>query len=221
VILLLGLIIVILLPGGALALDARPASPAAVFAPSDPDLLRFPIEAAPAAGKRARGDVRLKSPAASLAWAALPTLAAMAAGAAAGAAARGEGVAGAAGGIVFLGAAISGPAAGHYYSGEWEHYSYTSMARLVLGVAGGLCLAAGYEPSPQSCVFGGRCYRESTAYAAAGWAAVGLLFGLALYDIIDSPAAAQRANLKALTRPEQDTALIPPPRLPDVPSGAL
>lgn len=89
-----------------------------------------------------------------------------------------------------------GPAIGHAYAGEWGHAALTSLGRLALGGGGYTLFVIGLVVEALSGE-GESTPRHSSAGIAMMASGVALGLGaaaLAIYDIVDAPGAARRAN---------------------------
>jgi len=124
------------------------------------------------------GESSRKSPSTALAWALGSTFAGW--GLAAG------GIAGGNAGLFIFGEAVSafGPSAGHFYAGEYGHGFATSLIRGGALFAADVILVLAFEEDLNGGDSGEGLFFTSVAVAA----------GLGLYDWIDAPRAATRAN---------------------------
>ena len=97
-------------------------------------------------------------------------------------------------GLFFLGEAVSavGPSAGHFYAGESSHGIMGSVVRGIGLLSADIGLVMAFQGS-----FDGSSSSEDSG-AVLFYTGLAVSAGLGLYDWIDAPRAAQRANSRAV-----------------------
>jgi hypothetical protein len=99
------------------------------------------------------------------------------------------------GGIVVAGLGISfGASAGHFYTRETRHGWVSATGRLVAFTLGGLLFFQAY--AAMSVEYPRISEDDARAEAAIGLALVAAGLALAVYDVVDAPRAARRANAR-------------------------
>jgi hypothetical protein len=98
-------------------------------------------------------------------------------------------------GLVMLGVGLTVlPSAGHFYAGEVKHGVLTTASRLVCLGIGGLLVLSAY--TSRAVEYPRITENEAWTQAGIGFAFVAGTIALSIYDIVDAPRAARRANAR-------------------------